>query len=214
MYTFLICQDNTLIATEKDRIMEKSSLVDTLQFIVEKEYNGFDMSEFDLVIEGYLPISHEIQIETLTIADNNYKDLYYAYQLPLNSGLTKEAGDLQFSLSFIKADLDPDTGKTINYIRRIQVGHLNILPVESWFSVPDTALTQLTQLYLQNQQNIMALRDQASIISSSAPNDIVITTEDIHLAHDNTRVGNGISLQALIDAIDKHDENNTVNVNI
>lgn len=214
MYTFLICKDNSIISTEKDRIMEKSSLVDTLQFIVEKEYNGFDMRDFDLIIEGYLPISHEIQVETLTMSDDNYKNLYYAYQLPVGSGITKEAGDLQFSLSFIKSDLDPDTGNPINYVRRIQVGHINILPVESWFSAPDSALTQLTQLYLQNQQNIMALRDAANVLASSAPNDVVIGADTIHLAHDNTRVGNGISIQTLIDVINHHGENDAVNVNI
>lgn len=214
MYTFLICQDNSIIATEKDRIMEKSSLVDTLQFLVEKEYNGFDMREFDLIIEGYLPISHEIQVETLSIADDNYKNLYYAYQLPINSGMTKEAGDLQFSLSFIKSDLDPDSGKPINYVRRIQVGHINVLPVESWFSAPDTALTQLTQLYLQNQQNIMALRDTASTIVASAPNDIAINNNEIYLTHENTRIGNGISVKTLADAIDDLDGNNSININI
>ena len=207
MYTFLICQDNSIVATSKERIMEKSNLVDKLQFIVEKEYNGFDMRDFQLVIEAFLPITHEIQVETLELADDNYKGLYYMYQLPLLTGVTKEAGDVQFSLSFIKSDLD-DEGKLLNYVRRIETGVFKVLPVESWFAVPDSALTELTQLYLQNQQNIMALRDVANTLTNTAPNKIIINNNtDIRLAHDNTIVGDGIDISTLARLIKDADNN-------
>lgn len=216
MYTILITKDNTVIATEKEAIMEKSSLVDTLQFLVEKEYNGFDMAEFQLVIQGYLPISHEIQVEQLELVDNNYKDLYYAYQLPVHTGITKEPGNLLYSLSFIKSEIDPNTGKVTNYVRNIAQGDINIHPISNWFAPPDTALTQLNQILLANQQAISALRNVANQIQDNAPEDIIINsqTEEIYLTNDGKRVGIGITLSNLDAALDKINEEQERTINI
>ena len=207
MYTFLICQDNSIVATEKERIMEKSSLVDKMRFIVEKQYNGYDMAEFDLLIEAFLPITHEVRIEKLEIADNNYKDLYYVYELPINSQITKEAGDVSFSMSFVKTEMDGDVN-ILYYIRRIETGHYKVLPVETWFAIPDTALDQLTQLYLQNKQSILALRDVADSLANTAPNDMVVDGNDaIRLAHDGVMIGNGITVATLKHLIEYSDNN-------
>lgn len=202
MYTILITNDNSVIATEKDTIMEKSNLVDVLQFIVEKEYNGYDMATFDLYIEGYAPITHEIHLEKLTMTDNNYKELYYAYQLPVDTRITQEAGNLLYSLKFLKSELDTQ-GNIINRVRHIQQGSIDIVPISNWFTAPDSALDTLTQILLANQQNISALKTVADTIVKNAPEDIKLDTnsDEIYLTNDRKRLGTGITIGTLRDAL-------------
>lgn len=217
MYTILITNQNTVIATEQDAIMEKSSLVDKLIFIVEKEYNDFDMADFTLTIQGYLPITHEITVETLEMIDDNYKDLYYAYKLPIDTDITSEAGTLLYSLSFLKSEVDPDSNATINYVRNIAQGQIIIHPISDWFTAPNTALSQLNQILLTNQQNISALRAVADQLYSSAPNNIKIDIDEgeIYLVHGTTRIGTGITLDDLNEALDSaKTEDNVTTINI
>lgn len=114
-------------------------MADYLRFIVEKEYNGFDMSEFDLIMKIYYPISQKTQIETVQLVDDNYKDYYYVYQLPLTGAMTREAGDIEFSLSFVKTDSNNNDITIPDYIRRIETGSYKIVPVHPRFLIPSSA---------------------------------------------------------------------------
>lgn len=215
MYSFLITQDNSIIATERERIMEKSKLVDTLQFIVEKTYNDFDMSTFDLVMEYISPISKTVHIETLTIADNNYKDLYLSYRMPVDTNITAECGNVNFSLSFMKADIDLE-GVARQYVRRIENSYIKVIPIETWFAAPDEALTQLAELYLANKQSINALQDIANIMVENSVNDIKLDAPngELYLVHDDTKIGNGIAISDLGDEITEQTASGTVKINI
>ena len=216
MYTILITKENTVVATEKDAIMEKSSLVDVLQFIVEKEYNGFDMINFTAYIYGFAPITHEIHVEQLQLVDDNYKDMYYAYQLPMQTRFTLEPGELSYTIRFLMSDIDPDTGKVVNYVRNIGTGYINIWPIDKWFAVPDPALERITQLLLANQQAISALRNVADQIQLNAPEDLLLNTdsEEIYLTNDGRRVGRGFTLSDLDNALGRVNGRNDRTINI
>ena len=205
-----------MIVTERERIMEKQKLVDKLQFLVEKEYNGFQMESFDLVMEYISPISKTVRIETLTLVDNNYKDLYLSYQLPIDTNITAEKGDVNFSLSFMKSDIDEVTGEAKQYVRRIENTYLKVIPVESWFAVPDEALTQLAELYLANKQAINALKDVADNLAENSVNDIKldVANGEIYLVHDNIRIGTGMTISDLGDEIAEQTHSGTVKINI
>ena len=45
MFTVLINNDNSSVVTERQRIMQNSKLVDTLQIIVPKTYNGLNTQD-------------------------------------------------------------------------------------------------------------------------------------------------------------------------
>ena len=59
MYTFLIQNDNSVIATERQRIMQCSKLVDVLQIIVPKLYNDLEMANYSARLEYLTPINHK-----------------------------------------------------------------------------------------------------------------------------------------------------------
>ena len=93
-YTILVNNSNELVTTVKNRIMQRSKLVDSLRFLVEPEYNGLDMSTFTVLLEYLTPVSHEYRTEVLVKSADLYKN-YLEYTLPFDTQLTREAGDVQ-----------------------------------------------------------------------------------------------------------------------
>ena len=63
MYTILVNNDNTLYGSQKERIMQRSKLVNTLRFIVEPIYNDIDMTtaSFPLLSKGLFQASLHYQ---------------------------------------------------------------------------------------------------------------------------------------------------------
>ena len=59
MYTLLVNEKNEIVTTVKERIMQRSKLVDDLHFLVEPIYKGIDMSDFTVMMEYILPVSRE-----------------------------------------------------------------------------------------------------------------------------------------------------------
>ena len=73
MFTVLINNDNSSVVTERQRIMQNSKLVDTLQIIVPKKYNELNMEDYKAYLEYLTPINHKHNYVELEIYDNNYK---------------------------------------------------------------------------------------------------------------------------------------------
>ena len=96
MYTFLIQNDNSVIATERQRIMQCSKLVDVLQIIVPKLYNGLEMANYSARLEYLTPINHKHSYVEMEIADADYKTDYLLYKMQIDTNLTAEVGDVQF----------------------------------------------------------------------------------------------------------------------
>ena len=72
MYTILLNETNELITSVKERIMQRSKLVDNLHFLVEPDYKGIDMSDFTVTMEYILPVSREYKTESLVKSEALY----------------------------------------------------------------------------------------------------------------------------------------------
>ena len=107
MYTILLNETNELITSVRERIMQRSKLVDNLHFLVDPIYKGIDMSDFTVMLEYLTPVSREYKTEILVKSDELYKEKL-EYKLPFDTALTKEAGDIEVQLTFIKVDMDAE----------------------------------------------------------------------------------------------------------
>ena len=65
MYTILVGESNELVTSVKERIMQRSKLVDNLHFLVEPTYKGIDMSGFTAMLEYITPVGREYRTEVL-----------------------------------------------------------------------------------------------------------------------------------------------------
>lgn len=209
MYTFLITDDDAIIPSTRERIMQRSNAVNNIRFLVSPTYNGYDMTNYTATIEYVLPVSKEYKTETLVLSQETTDQGYLEYKLPLKTKLTREAGNIEIQLTFIWLEMTVD-GETEQHVRKTSSVTLPILPIQSWSDIiPDDALTSLDQRLIKLQSLANQLADiQESTIEyvDTKADDIKLDVENgnIYLTSEGERVGNPISLNDFGDALSEN----------
>lgn len=160
MYTILLTEEKSLIATEKEAIMQASNLVDKLRFLVPFTIGDNDMSTFTKITLEYItPVSREYRVDILQKAEEFYESEagnYFQYILPVNTKLTAEAGDIELQLTFYNMLMTAD-GEVESPVFKTQPCIVKIIPVANWSQyVASADFTQLDQRILE----IMAIQEQ------------------------------------------------------
>jgi len=202
MFRVLVRNDNSVIVTENQRIMQGSKLVDVLQIIVPKTYNELNMQECTAYLNFITPINHKIDQVELTITDDNYENDYLCYQMSVNTNLTTEVGDIQFFLEFIQVDMT-EAGEVKTSVRKTDVFIMSIIPVADWFVVPDELLNTLDQRLIAQQQAIKAMADLQNTLAEDKLDDIKLDVEagTLYGTSGGVRKGTGVKISDLGDAI-------------
>lgn len=180
MYTILITDDNVMNTTVRERIMERSNLVDNLHFLTTQLYKDeIDMSDFTVNLEYLLPISKKYKSEILQRSEALYNDSFLEYKLPIDTEITSEVGDVELQVTFIKADMDAD-GNSIQYVRKTSPTKIKILPIAKWSDIiPDEALNAIDQKLLEVDARINQLIDTEEAINKSIPDDLSLDDNNI-----------------------------------
>ena len=171
MFTILVADDNQLIVTKKERIMQKSKLVDDLCFLVRPTYKGYNMEDCTVTMLYCLPESRRAVSETLTKSDEMHGE-FLQYILPFDTALTSEAGDVKVKLSFVLADLDTN-GKPIQRVRKTDEVVIPIVSTDAWGSIiPDSMLDALDQRILKQDAQIKELAELGKLINDTKADNI------------------------------------------
>lgn len=198
MYTILLNDTNELITSVKERIMQRSKLVDSLHFLVDPIYKGLDMSGFTVMMEYILPASREYHSEILVKSDALYKEKL-EYKVPFDTNLTKEAGNVEVQLTFVKVSLDAD-GENIQQVRKTSPTIIKILPISAWSDiVADNALGAIDQRLIQAEAMIQAVGEMAQYIDENKADNITYNEEDnyIQLTANGNPIGDKIVLKSI-----------------
>ena len=156
MYTILVNSDDTLTTSVRERIIQGSTMVNKLRFLVEPEYNGYDMRLFTAMLEyvsnrKYVP-------EKLTPSDELYKGMI-EYTLPIDTKLTYNSGEVEVALKFIYLEMD-ENGNFVEHIRPTESTIINVIPANQWSSyIAGADLDNLAQIMLSTQ----AMTEQALV---------------------------------------------------
>ena len=202
MYTILVNDDNTLTTSVRERIMQRSKLVDSLHFLVSPTYKELDMTDFTVTMEYILPVSKEYVSEVLVKSEELYKEML-EYKLPFDTDLTKEAGEIEIKLTFSRVDLDED-GNDIQYVRKISATSITIVPIESWCDIiPDKALDAIDQRIIKTDAQIKALMEASEVTRLEKADNIVLDgeTKELYLTADGEQIGDKVKLSDLGDEI-------------
>lgn len=194
-YAIVVCDDNTLTTTQKCRIVQRSKLIDTLWFLVEPEYHGYDMSEFTVLLEYLSPISKRYRTEILELSDEQYNG-YLKYTLPFDTSLTAEAGEVELMLSFIRVELD-EKGRGIQRVRKITGTTIEVSTIAAWSDIiPDDALNTLDQRIIKMDAQIRALNEVSEIINETKADNLVYDSEnnELQLTAGGTPIGDKVLL--------------------
>ena len=203
MYTILVNDDNTLLTTVKERIMQRSKLVDNLHFITSKMYKNVDMEVFTVLMEYILPVSKQYKTEILTLSNNNYDGTgkYLEYILPFDTDLTKEAGQIEVQLTFSHVDVDAE-GHGVQRVRKTSTCTITIVPIAAWSDiVPDEALTALDQKIIEIDKRINLLNDRADGLETLKVDNLIYDDEakTLQLSADGVAIGDKISVDDMLD---------------
>ena len=209
MYTILVTNNNELFASKKERIMQRSKLVDNLHFLVYPTYDSgtetFNMKDFTVSMEYILPVSKKYKSEILTLNNEEYEtesgQFMLEYIVPFDTGLTSEAGDIHVQLTFVKVDLDEE-GVGTQYVRKTSECVIKVLPISAWSDIiPDEALNAIDQRLVQTQEQINELVDIAGIVVSSKADNMKLTDTTLQLTANGEDIGDAIDLNVLGDTL-------------
>lgn len=197
MYTILVTSNNELVTSVKERIMQRSKLVDNLHFLVEQDYKGYAMADFTVTLEYILPVSREYKTETLVLSEELYKDRL-EYKLPFDTNLTKEAGKVELQLTFTYIDMD-ESGNGIQRVRKTSSTTIEIIPISAWSDIiPDSALSALDQRLIKQDAQIKALAELAiESAQNNGADNLIYNNEDetLQLSSNGIAIGDKVSMK-------------------
>lgn len=211
MYTILVTEDNSLRTTIKERIMQRSKLVDNLKFLVPKMYKDRDMSGFTVTLEYILPVSKTYHTEILTLSNELYKD-HLQYFVPFDTDLTSEAGEVELQLTFSFVDLG-DEGNSIQYVRKTEPAKILIVPIAAWSDIiPDDALTAIDQRIMKTDAQIKELKELGNNINENKADNISLENGSLQLLANGNKIGNPVNIGDLTDEIIEGNPDGTVKI--
>lgn len=193
MYTLLVNDNNEIITTVRERIMQRSKLVDNLHILVDPMYKGLSMLDCTAMLEYITPVSREYRTEILVKSDELYKEKI-EMKLPFDTCLTKEAGKVELQLTFVKLDMDAD-GNVVQRVRKTSPTTINIVPIAAWSNIiPDSALSTLDQRLIMTEAMINAANETLAIIDSTKADNIMLDkeTNTIQLTANGTPIGDRV----------------------
>lgn len=182
MYTILLKDDKSLIATKRETIIQYSNLVDKIRFLIPPTIAENDMTEYATVLLQYIsPTSKKLHTEFLTLSDEKYND-HLQYVLPVNTKMTIEAGNVELQLTLYKNNLTVD-GEVEQFVMQTTPCCIKILPVASW----TTAVTDETLAPLDAKiQELMALEKEIETVQSQIAEFQVSIIDDENISGTST----------------------------
>ena len=200
-YVILVNEDNTLYGSHKERIMQRSKLVDVLTFIVDPIYKGIDMTDASVMLEYVLPISREYKTINLVLDNERYNDCFLQYKLPFDTDLTSQAGSVELQLTFIYVEMN-ESGIGIQRVRKTSSTAIEIIPITAWSDiVPDSALSALDQRIIKLDDQMRGLNEYMNVLDNNTVDNLVYnsTDETLQLSSKGVGVGNKVSVRDMID---------------
>lgn len=201
MYTLKISDDNTVTTTVKETLIERSNYVDRIQIVTNKLYREqIDMSDTTVYMKYKLPVSNKIKMTQLTVNDLEYETNYIQYLIPVDAGLTAEAGDIEVSFTFLKLVANDD-GTYTSYIRKTTSGVIHITPLTQFDKYePSEMFTEIDQRLLAIEGYIKDLDALNKATYENAVKDIRLDTEKRKVTltnNDGEDTGAGIAMTDL-----------------
>lgn len=200
-YVILVNDDDSLYGSQKERIMQRSKLVNKLVFIVNPIYKGIDMTDASVMLEYVLPVSREYKTILLTLSDEKYNDCFLQYKLPFDTDLTSQAGNLELQLTFAYTELTT-SGVGVQRVRKTSSTFIEVVPVTAWSDIiPDSALSAIDERLIKMDAQMRAMNDYLDVIDSNKVDNLVYDEKNdtLQLSSKGMGVGNKVSVKDMID---------------
>ena len=206
MYTLRITDDNNVITTVKESLMEKSNCVNSIQIIINKLYKEqIDMTDTTAYMKYVLPVTKKIKMTQL-IADTTTDESHILYTIPVTANISAEPGDIEVSFTFLKLVHDEESNTTTSYVRKTESGLIHITKLAQFDSYePNEMLTELDQRILALMATAEDIKKLGQATYDNMPIDMKLDSEakKLTLVNANGNTGEGIGIADLSDSIAK-----------
>lgn len=204
MYTLLISEDNSIITTKYETLMQRSNF-NNIQILIPSLFKGIDISDATLWLKYILPVSKKIRMVRLTLKNSNYRGNFLQYIIPANTLLTAEAGEVEITVTIVKLVYEEDTDTKKAGVETTKVGFIKITPIAQWLNFdPDEMLDPIDQrlIMLEARQKDQDALNQEMF--ESIARDIVIDKDNNKLKLDSNSglIGDGVDLNELTTIIE------------
>lgn len=206
MYTLRITDDNNVITTVKESLMEKSNCVNSIQIIINKLYKEqIDMTDTTAYMKYVLPVTKKIKMTQL-IADTTTDESHILYTIPVTANISAEPGDIEVSFTFLKLVHDEESNTTTSYVRKTESGLIHITKLAQFDSYePNEMLTELDQRILALMATAEDIKKLGQATYDNMPIDMKLDSEakKLTLVNANGNTGDGVGIADLSDSIAK-----------
>lgn len=206
MYTLRITDDNNVITTVKESLMEKSNCVNSIQIIINKLYKEqIDMTDTTAYMKYVFPVTKKIKMTQL-IADTTTDESHILYTIPVTANISAEPGDIGVSFTFLKLVHDEESDTTTSYVRKTESGLIHITKLAQFDSYePSEMLTELDQRILALMATAEDIKKLGQATYDNMPIDMKLDSEakKLTLVNANGNTGEGIGIADLSDSIAK-----------
>lgn len=195
MYTILMNSDKSLVCTTRTTLYQRDKLVDKLQILIPQTYEDVDLSDFTTVLK-YVDQGNEVHSEILVKDEELYKENYFKYTLPIDTNLTRFAGDIKICLTLNKVDMEEmkeyslNTGETT----------ITIAPLSDYYKfVSDKSLSVIDQKVNELNVKLEVIYKMATTYDESKADNIKLDkdTSEIYLTAHDKQVGDKIAINDL-----------------
>lgn len=195
MYTFLLNKDKSLLATERIKIYQREKLVDKVQFILPQLYEEIDLTNKNVsIILKYVDQEGNAQSEFLVKDDELYKDNYVRCELPIDTNITKFAGNITLHLTIIYLDVE----NQINQVMHSSETILTISPLKDMYvNINDKSLEILDQKIIELQASIEAANILNESIDKNKADDLSYEDNTLQLMSNGKKIGTPQTLDQL-----------------
>lgn len=206
MYTLRITDDNNVITTVKESLMEKSNCVNSIQIIINKLYKEqIDMTDTTAYMKYVLPVTKKIKMTQL-IADTTTDESHILYTIPVTANISAEPGDIEVSFTFLKLVHDEESDTTTSYVRKTESGLIHITKLAQFDSYePSEMLTELDQRILALMATAEDIKKLGQATYDNMPIDMKLDSEakKLTLVNANGNTSDGVGIADLSDSIAK-----------
>lgn len=195
MYTILMNSDKSLVCTTRTTLYQRDKLVDKLQILIPQTYEDINLSDFTAVLK-YVDQGNEVHSEILIQDEELYKDSYLRYALPIDTNLTRFAGNIKICLTLNKVDMEEmkeyslNTGETT----------ITITPLSDYYKfVSDESLSIIDQKVNELNVKLEAVDKMTTTYDEMKADNIKLNkeTSEIYLTAHDKQIGDKITINDL-----------------
>ena len=189
MYTIVMQDDKTLVATITTTIYQKEKLADKIQFLFPEQYSSLNLGECDAVLK-YVDPANVPHSEILSKDEALYKNKL-RYTLPVDTALTKFAGDIELRITFSKFDAESNK----QYVMHTGVITIPVTPLKDYYEyLPDESLEIIDQLIGNLEAKIKATETIAETYNKKKADNITYEEDKLQLTSNGEKIGNAITI--------------------